>query len=126
MYIPDEMDRDARGKLTIIKTETDTCKSVDRQKQYKRRKRLFQCQCGVDHTEGHRGGKKREIGWPNVGCRVWIRLATTHDESDKNNPILLTIYEILGDFCHSAECLDTESMDRNPRILLHPPASRTP
>ncbi|KAJ7938246.1 hypothetical protein B0H13DRAFT_1550355, partial [Mycena leptocephala] len=81
---------------------------------------LYQCQCGIDHTEGRQGGKNREIAWPNVGCRVWIRLMSTHDETDKDNPILLTIDEILGDFSHSTQCLESVSMDRNPRIPLHP------
>ncbi|KAJ7171536.1 hypothetical protein C8R46DRAFT_846840, partial [Mycena filopes] len=121
LYIPQEIDRDARAKLTIIKTETDPCKSLSDSKiSFKRRKRLYQCQCGVDNTEGRQGGKTREVGWANVGCRVWIRLTSTHDESDKDNPILLSIDEILGDFSHSASCLKTESMDRNPRIPLQP------
>ncbi|KAJ6471152.1 hypothetical protein C8R47DRAFT_1297986, partial [Mycena vitilis] len=121
LHIPKEIDRDARSKLTIVKTESDKSKSATNPEiTFRRRRRLFQCQCGTDHTAGRQGGKDREIAWPNVGCSVWIRLVSTHDERDEKNPILLTIDEIAGNFSHSAACLATETMDRNPRIPLHP------
>ena len=34
--------------------------------------------------------------------------------------MLITVDEIFGDFTHSYRCLDTELMDQNPRIGLHP------
>lgn len=34
--------------------------------------------------------------------------------------MLLTLDDLMGDFTHSAACLETVVMERNPRIPLHP------
>ncbi|KAJ6479681.1 hypothetical protein C8R45DRAFT_872726, partial [Mycena sanguinolenta] len=117
LHLPHEIDRNARSKLVIITSTKDTVNSLDKSRKFTRYRAIFQCQCGSDHTDGRLASKKREMAWENVDCGCWFRLTTTHYES---KPILLTIDEVLGDFTHSATCLDTETMDRSPRIPLHP------
>ena len=34
--------------------------------------------------------------------------------------VLLTINEVVGDFMHSAKCLEAVTMEHDPRIPLHP------
>ncbi|KAJ7141981.1 hypothetical protein C8R46DRAFT_1233414 [Mycena filopes] len=98
LHLPNEINRDARSKLVIVTSLRDSC--------------------GADHTSG----RLREMAWENVECGCWFRITTTHYEPSKDisTHVLLTIDEILGDFTHSAVCLETDIMDRNPRIPLHP------
>ncbi|KAK7050167.1 hypothetical protein R3P38DRAFT_3306410 [Favolaschia claudopus] len=122
LYIPP--DRDVRSKLAIITTDSEKCRSLATEptkiRVFTRIRRLFQCLCGSDHEDGRHASGKRQMGWENVGCGAWFRLTSTHDVTDKENPILLTIDHILGDFTHSPQCLETDTMSRNPRIALEP------
>ncbi|KAJ7144005.1 hypothetical protein C8R44DRAFT_915867 [Mycena epipterygia] len=122
LHLPAEVDRDARSKLVIITSSSKPVKSKDKTVQYSRYRAIYQCLCGSDHQQGRHASKTREIPWRNVGCGFWLRLTSTHDEhdSDSSKHVLLTIDEIIGDFTHSAACLDTIIMDRNARIPLHP------
>lgn len=120
VHVPSETTRDAWSKLTIFTSNRNKTKSKDKKTTYVRCRRLYQCQCGVDNLQGHQAGKKRPIGWKNVGCGFWIRLTTTHDENDPSKSVLLTIDEVVGDFTHSAECLNVVTMERNPRVHPHP------
>ncbi|KAF9457223.1 hypothetical protein BDZ94DRAFT_1342331 [Collybia nuda] len=39
---------------------------------------------GLDNkAEGHHSTKTREIAWKNVGCGFWVRLTSTHNETNK-------------------------------------------
>ncbi|KAJ7149105.1 hypothetical protein C8R46DRAFT_916478, partial [Mycena filopes] len=117
LHLPNEIDRDARSKLVIVTSTKDTVNSVDKSRKFTRYRAIYQCQCGIDHTSGRLASKKREIAWENVDCGCWFRITTTHYEPTH---MLLTIDEILGDFTHSATCLDKDTMNRSPRIPLHP------
>ncbi|KAJ7153245.1 hypothetical protein C8R46DRAFT_830330, partial [Mycena filopes] len=122
LHLPNEINRDARSKLVIVTSLRDSVNSVDKSRKLTRYRAIYQCQCGADHTSGRLASKKREMAWENVECGCWFRITTTHYEPSKDisTHVLLTIDEILGDFTHSAVCLETDVMDRNPRIPLHP------
>ncbi|KAJ7763028.1 hypothetical protein B0H16DRAFT_1661803 [Mycena metata] len=124
LHLPNEINRDARSKLVIVTSIKDTVNAVDKSRKLTRYRAIYQCQCGSDHTSGRLASKKREMAWENVDCGCWFRITTTHYEpstdASTSAHMLLTIDEILGDFTHSAICLDTHTIDRNPQIPLHP------
>jgi hypothetical protein len=95
VHVPSEMTRDACSKLTIITSDGNKIKSKDKKTTYVRYRRLYQCQCGVDNLQGHQAGKKRQIGWKNVGCGFWIWLTTTHDENDASSEATI---ELINDY----------------------------
>jgi hypothetical protein len=76
IHIPDVITRDVRSKLSIQTSarKTVTSKS-NKNNKYTRITRLYQCLCGTD-TSGEE--EKRQIGWSNVGCSVWVHVVTTH------------------------------------------------
>ncbi|KAJ6557679.1 hypothetical protein B0H19DRAFT_946319, partial [Mycena capillaripes] len=119
LHLPNEVDRDVRSKLVIVTSTKDSVTSKDKTTTFTRYRALYQCQCGTDHTAGRHASKKREMAWGNVDCRCWFRVTTTHFLLD-SKLVLLTIDEIMGDFSHSAPCLDVDQMTRDPRIPLHP------
>jgi hypothetical protein len=53
-------------------------------------------------------------------CAKYMRLIFNVSTTKNVAPVLLTIDDIVGDFTHSAACLETVVMERNPRIPLHP------
>jgi len=80
LYIPSQDERDIQAKFSIQKASGKAIGGGG--KAWKRWTRYFQCQCGVDNGEGRFASKKRQMPWKNVGCLSWIKLVTTHSESD--------------------------------------------
>lgn len=85
LYIPSEDERDVQSKYSIQKGigKPFGAKSGGTAP-WKRWTRFFQCQCGVDNTEGQNPSKKRQMPWKNVGCLSWIKLITTHNNDNGN------------------------------------------
>src|ERR1700678_3014719 len=79
LYIPnqDNKERDVQAKYSIQRTDSNVLTSNGGR--WKRFIRVYQCQCGVDHTTGRFAAEKRQVPWKNVGCMSWIKLTTTHD-----------------------------------------------
>ena len=88
----------------------------------------------MELTTGHQTAEKRQIPWKNVGCLTWIKLVTTHDESDGIYSLyivdteffslnieghLVAIDEISGIFDHTEDCTAQIEMDRNLHVPLH-------
>ncbi|KAF8880970.1 hypothetical protein BD779DRAFT_1675634 [Infundibulicybe gibba] len=123
LYIPDRDDRDVQSKLSVQRTNSKFVGGKSSERRWKRYTRIYQCQCGIDHTIGRRAAKEnnRQVPWKNVSCWCWIKLVTTHDEhhSEDINAVV-AIDEISGLFDHSIACEEQIEMDRNPRIPLHP------
>ncbi|KAJ7156431.1 hypothetical protein C8R43DRAFT_883829 [Mycena crocata] len=120
-HIPDEITRDVRSKLAIrtsdhtpLRTKDDKTNPVE----FTRWRRVIQCLCGTDNTEGHRSGERRDLPWENVGCSFWMKLTTTHTVGPDS--MILTVDEILGHLTHSAECQALTEMHSSPHIPLHP------
>ncbi|KAF9459550.1 hypothetical protein BDZ94DRAFT_1005111 [Collybia nuda] len=76
---------------------------------------FYQCLCGSDTQ-----GQQHLIPWKNINCCSWVRVVTTHDESDPEESRPLTIKEISGILDHSSSCNELQEMDRDPPIGLHP------
>ncbi|PBK70253.1 hypothetical protein ARMSODRAFT_1036416, partial [Armillaria solidipes] len=129
LYIPTHNERDVQNKYSIIRTDSkfraskkskSKAPSDDEDKRWKRYERVYQCQCGVDHTQGRFAASenKRQIPWKNVGCLSYIRLITMHDEL--NNGIIVAVIELSGIFDHSTACQEQTEMVRDPRLPLDP------
>jgi hypothetical protein len=91
LYIPSQDERDVQAKFSIQKTSSKAIGGLGGKAEkplWKRWTRHFQCQCGVDNEEGRLASKKRQIPWKNVGCLSWIKLVTTHSETDGYPPFL--------------------------------------
>ncbi|KAF8054956.1 hypothetical protein FPV67DRAFT_1568228 [Lyophyllum atratum] len=121
LYIPTQDERDVQSKFSIQKTDRKyrNPRGTKDKNRWRRHTRIYQCQCGVDHTAGRRAAKdnNRQTPWKNVGCWCWIRLVTTHDERSDG---VFAINEITGILDHSDACSKIMKMDRNPRVPLHP------
>ncbi|KAF4564826.1 hypothetical protein EYR40_010998 [Pleurotus pulmonarius] len=115
IHIPDQISRDVGSKLAIRSSSSDAVGH-----NYKRCIRIYQCQCGVDHTVGHQASKKRYRPWENLDCSMFARVVTTHDERDPKNKKLIAIDEVSGFLEHVAACKEAINMIRNPTIALHP------
>lgn len=110
LYIPTHNERDVQNKYSIIRTDSkfhaskkskSKAPSDDEDKRWKRYERVYQCQCGVDHTQGRFAASenKRQIPWKNVGCLSYIRLITMHDELNSEPfSCFLAVYYIINSF----------------------------
>ncbi|KAJ7289591.1 hypothetical protein C8J57DRAFT_1445548 [Mycena rebaudengoi] len=115
-HIPSEITRDVCSKLVIRTSDSNDINSINKNTKFVRWRRIYQCICGSDHQEGNRAGTRRDMPYQNVGCAFWIKLTTTHHGKD----MILTIDEITGNFTHSDACQEITTMDKDPRIPLHP------
>ncbi|KAH6891958.1 hypothetical protein BKA70DRAFT_1119330, partial [Coprinopsis sp. MPI-PUGE-AT-0042] len=122
LYMPssDDYPRDVRSKLVIVKTDTVAISQKTSESQWVRQTRWFQCQAGVDNESGRLASEKRLMAWSNVGCLYWVKLMTVHENKNGAAGRLLGIDSISGCFDHCAACTALTTMDRDPRIALHP------
>ena len=99
LYIPhpEEEERDIQAKFSIQKTTSNVIsgRSPNSKGRYRRSTRIYQCQCGVDHTAGRHASKKRQIPWENVDCLSWIKLTTVHDEQNGISHVIWSEFELM-------------------------------
>jgi len=130
LYIPSQDERDVQAKFSIQKTSSKAIGGL-RGKVEKPAWKCwtwhFQCQCGIGNREGRLASKRHQIPWKNVSCLSWIKLVTTHSETDSYslsffNGIteywciypdgwLLAIDEISGIIDHSDDCTSQIEME---------------
>ncbi|TFK60149.1 hypothetical protein BDN72DRAFT_779776, partial [Pluteus cervinus] len=118
VHIPDVEEREIQSKWAIQKTSTKT-RGKGKNPPWRRTTRIYQCQCGINHTTGSRPAKEanRKIPWKFVGCPAWLEITTLHHIS---RPDIVAIEEISGTFPHSEKCDDEVEMIQNPRVALQP------
>ncbi|TRM61181.1 hypothetical protein BD626DRAFT_406215 [Schizophyllum amplum] len=110
--------RDVRSKFSIVWSRKS-------QREGKIRcKRLFQCLCGVAHTESARAGRKaktRNIPWEFTGCLAFITVITMHDSGRIYADLrFLAVDSVTGILEHSDSCKLVIQMFKPPAIPLHP------
>lgn len=82
LHLPGEIERDVHSKYSIRNgtgspiTDKPTIKG-GQGRTLKRYVRFYQCLCGSDTQ-----AQQRLIPWRNVNCCSWVRVVTTHDESN--------------------------------------------
>jgi hypothetical protein len=84
VHVPGFIERDVRSKLVIHDTDTsDVAGAIDKTLILTRKRRIYQCSSGVDHTSGNKPSNNRKIPWQNVNCTFWMKLTTTHTKEKK-------------------------------------------
>jgi hypothetical protein len=97
LHVPNDIDREIQSKMSIRHSDAKPVKPKkgsigDKESRvYKRWTRLYQCLCG---TKGDAAIRPRGIPWGNIGCFVWVRLVTTHDETDPKGDGVIKIWLI--------------------------------
>ncbi|KAJ8096174.1 hypothetical protein PM082_000082 [Marasmius tenuissimus] len=116
LYLPSKNERVVNAKLTCVDSKIHPLMN----KRYNRRELLFQCQAGMDNTQGHNPSKKREIPWKDVDCTCWIRVLVTFDIEATNPSDFIAINQISGITSHSEACRVLSDVENDPPIPLHP------